>query len=137
MEYDGSKLKVRINKKDDEDRCTFQVLEMPEEWRGVNIGDFGDNNCIFKASNGWIIVSALTSIVGHPTIYLRGQNKAADHQKTAFTSRSLDRIVTALREFGAIILGDAVCDDHEWVTIYKGDPTYEGTFCKKCLIKQS
>ena len=136
MEYDGSKLKVKIDKKDD--RYAFQVLEMPEEWRGVNRGDFDDNNCIFKTSNGWRIRS-----FSHPainvdnfTIYLRGDG-GSDSSIFFFDPYCLDDIVTALREFGAIILGDAVCDDHEWVTVYKGDPTYEGTLCKKCLIKQS
>ena len=31
---------------------------------------------------------------------------------------------------------ELTCDDHEWVTIYKGDPTYEATFCRKCKEKQ-
>ena len=28
------------------------------------------------------------------------------------------------------------CVDHEWVTIYEGDPIYEGTFCKKCSSRK-
>jgi len=28
------------------------------------------------------------------------------------------------------------CVDHNWITVHKGDPIYEGTFCKNCLVKQ-
>ena len=131
MEYDGSKLKVKIDK-DDEDRCTFQVLEMPEEWRGVNY----DGENIFVASNGWKIASIQMPGITNGIIYLRGDYSNSDYYPELFYIIKLDRIVTALREFGATIIGNAVCDNHEWVTVYEGDPTYEGTFCKNCREKQ-
>ena len=127
MEYDGSKLKVKIDK--DDDRYTFQVLEMPEEWR--RIGE------IFKASNGWLILSNRVPTICDKLIYLRGSDKNSDNIINLFYIFKLDKVVAALREFGATIVGNAACNDHEWVTIYKGDPIYEGTLCKKCLIKQS
>ena len=127
MEYDGSKLKVKIDKKDD--RYAFQVLEMPEEWRCSDL--------IFVASNCWKIASAAMPAIATNCVYLRGEDRNSDCYIDSFQTHKLGKVVTALREFGAIILGDAVCDDHEWVTVYKGDPTYEGTLCKKCLIKQS
>ena len=133
MEYDGSKLKVRIDKKDD-DYCIFQVLEMPEEWRGKST----DGSHLFEASNGWKIVSCLFPAIGWDgLIYLRGDNRREENNDLPlFAISRLDYVVTALREFGATIVGDAVCNDHEWVTIYKGDPIYEGTFCKNCREKQ-
>ena len=133
MEYDGSKLKVRINKRMDY-MYTFQVLEMPEEWRGKSI----DGSHLFEASNGLKIVSCLFPTIGYDDlIHLRGGYRKDDGCSPLFEPFQLDYIVAALREFGATIIVNAVCDDHEWVTVYEGDPTYEGTFCKNCLTKQS
>ena len=135
MEYDGSKLKVKIDREDD-DYHTFQVLEMPEEWRGVS--DNINTSIIFEASNGFEIRSISHPAVGLPgRIYLRGASPEKDNCVCPFPICRLNDIVTALREFGATIVGNAACDDHEWVTVYEGDPTYEGTFCKNCLTKQS
>ena len=130
MEYDGSKLKVKIDKKD-ERYCTFQVLEMPEEWRGKST----DGSHLFEASNSYAIMSQSNPAIGR-NIYLRGTSRIDDHHSPLFGNSCLDAVVAALREFGATIVGNAICDDHEWVTIYKGDPTYEATFCKKCKEKQ-
>ena len=134
MEYDGSKLKVKIDREDD-DYHTFQVLEMPEEWRGVSSS--GGGYYLFEASNGYKIMSCLVPAIDEDgIIYLRGKEKKEDHYSTLFNISSLDAIIAALREFGATIVGNAACNDHEWVTVYKGDPIYEGTFCKKCREKQ-
>ena len=134
MEYDGSKLKVKIDKK--EDRCALQILEMPNEWRGVSSGGGGD---MFEASNGYKIKSFNFPAINiaFKDIALRGKDPYSDNLFLKFPTSSLDEIIEALREFGANIVGNIVCNDHEWITIYEGDPIYEGTFCKKCRKKQS
>ena len=138
---------VKINPKDlkvklwkDATSGFIQILEQPEEWRGINTHNksINDSN-IFKGSNGWFIASRGRLAIDVESseviiIFLNG-NSHDDGNVVSFKAEYYYEVLATLREFGCIIEGDECSENqHDYVPIEACGFVYQ--ICRKCQKQQ-
>ena len=133
--YEGeTKLKVEINKHEGRN-FLIKILEQEGCDR-----DGSESKCIFALDKvGKIVNDGGTPEVdddGGIVFYVCGNENSIGKNYTLY-EKFFEPTIELLQAFGATIVGDAVCIDHDWITIHPGDPIYEGTFCKICQMRKN
>jgi hypothetical protein len=131
MNINPKDLKVKLWK--DDRYGYFQVLEQPEEWRGVG----WEYDGFISEGRRYKILSRGCPSIGYfywgsgMCIFLRGNDKDLDLNVFNFDIETYNTVLEILREFGCRIEGNECPDnEHDYVPIEAcGFTTH---FCRKC-----